>query len=48
MKILVLDRENEQTLLRRGLIPAQHLPPAQRQRAHYVSDLYKRQGTKLI
>lgn len=46
MKIVVLDRENEQILLRRGLLPPQHLPPAQRQRAHFVADLY-RQGAKL-
>jgi hypothetical protein len=44
MKIIVLDRENEQVLLRRGLVPPQHLPPAQRQRPHYVADLYRRQG----
>jgi hypothetical protein len=44
MKIIVLDRENEQALLRRGLVPPQHLPPAQRQRPHYVADLYRRQG----
>ena len=42
MKIIVLDRENEQALLRRGLVPARHLPPAQRQRPHYVADLYRR------
>ncbi len=44
MKILVLDRENEQQLLRRGLVPPKHLPPAERQRPHFVADLYKRQG----
>lgn len=44
MKILVLDRENEQQLLRRGLVPAKQLPPAERQRPHFVADLYKRQG----
>jgi hypothetical protein len=42
MKIVVLDRENEQSLLRRGLLPANHLPPANRQRPHYVADLYRR------
>src|SRR5690242_13384642 len=26
MKIIVLDRENEQVLLRKGLVPARHLP----------------------
>jgi len=42
MKILMIDRENEQMLLRRGLLPAKALPPAQRQRPHYVADLYRR------
>lgn len=42
MKILVLDRENEQTLLRRGLLPARQLPPANRQRPHFVAELYRR------
>jgi hypothetical protein len=43
MKIIVLDRENEQALLRKGLVPARHLPPANRQRPHFVADLYRRQ-----
>ncbi|MBI5385971.1 MAG: hypothetical protein HZA90_14935 [Verrucomicrobia bacterium] len=42
MKIVVFDRENEQALLRRGLVPPRHLPPAARQRPHYVADLYRR------
>lgn len=42
MKILLLDRENQQTLLRRGLVPAQHLPPAAAQRPHFISDLYQK------
>ena len=44
MKIIVLDRENEQGLLRQGLVPTPHLPPASRQRPHYVADLYRRRG----
>lgn len=44
MKIIVLDRENEQALLRKGLVPPKQLPPAQRQRPHFVADLYRRQG----
>jgi uncharacterized protein YaaN involved in tellurite resistance len=44
MKIIVLDRENEQALLRRGLVPPRQLPAAQRQRPHFVADLYRRQG----
>jgi DNA-directed RNA polymerase subunit H (RpoH/RPB5) len=44
MKIIVLDRENEQALLRRGLVPPRQLPPVNRQRPHFVADLYRRQG----
>ncbi|HEX7859048.1 MAG TPA: hypothetical protein VF773_01840 [Verrucomicrobiae bacterium] len=42
MKILVLDRENEQALLRKGLVPPRQVPPANRQRPHFVSSLYQR------
>ncbi len=42
MRIVLLDRENEQLLLRRGLLPPVHLPPASRQRPHFVADLYRR------
>jgi flagellar biosynthesis/type III secretory pathway chaperone len=44
MKIIVLDRENEQSLLRRGLLPARELPSVNRQRPHFVADLYRRQS----
>jgi hypothetical protein len=44
MKIIVLDRENEQMLLRQGLAPATQLPSANRQRPHYVAELYRRAG----
>ena len=44
MKIIVLDRENEQALLRKGLVPPRHLPSANRQKPHYVADLYRRGG----
>ncbi len=44
MKIIVLDRENEQALLRKGLVPPRQLPSVQRQRPHFVADLYRRQG----
>ncbi len=41
LKIIVLDRENEQVLLRRGLGPAR--PPAPRQQQpHFVAELYRR------
>jgi len=43
MRIIVLDRENEQALLRKGLVPVRHLPPVERQRPHYVAELYRRQ-----
>lgn len=43
MKAILLDRENEQSMLRLGLVPAGQLPPSQRQRAHTVADLYRRQ-----
>ncbi|HXJ60292.1 MAG TPA: hypothetical protein VNU68_26900 [Verrucomicrobiae bacterium] len=42
MRIILLDRENEQSLLRRGLIPAREMAAASRQPAHFVSDLYRR------
>ena len=42
MKILVLDRENEQTLLRHGLVPPRHVPSANKQRPHFVADIYRR------
>lgn len=44
LRLIVLDRENEQWLLRRGLVPARHLPPVNRQRPHYVADLYRKQA----
>lgn len=45
MKIVLLDRENEQTLLRRGLVPPRHLPPSQQLRPSSVAQLYRRHGT---
>ena len=42
MKILLLDRENQQALLRRGLVPATHLPSPASQQPHYVANLYRR------
>ena len=44
MKIIVLDRENEQALLRQGRLGARDLPSVNRQRPHFVSELYRRQG----
>ena len=44
MKILVLDRENEQALLRHGLVPARELPSVNRQRPNFVAQMYRRQA----
>lgn len=41
-RILLLDRDNQQALLRRGLVPARHLPPAAAQQPHFVTGLYQR------
>ena len=46
MKIILLDRDNEQSLLRHGLVPQAHVPPAQRQRPHFVTDLYRNSSGK--
>jgi len=43
MKIIVQDRENEQALLRRGMLPPRHLPPANSTRPNYVANVYQRQ-----
>ncbi len=46
MKLVVLDRENEQAWLRRGLVPPHQMPPAQRQRPHFVADLYRQRNPR--
>jgi flagellar biosynthesis/type III secretory pathway chaperone len=43
MRVILLDRENEQGLLRRGLIPAREIPAAAVQRPNFVASLYRRQ-----
>ncbi|HXG48201.1 MAG TPA: flagellar export chaperone FlgN [Methylomirabilota bacterium] len=43
MRVIVLDRENEQSLLRRGLMAPGTLPSVNQQRPAVVADLY-RQG----
>jgi len=42
MKVLLLDRENQQALLRHGLLPAQHFPSRAVQQPHCVADIYRR------
>jgi hypothetical protein len=41
MRVLVLDRENEQSLLRRGLLPVRSLPPVEQSRPHCVARLHQ-------
>jgi hypothetical protein len=41
-RLLLLDRENQQEMLRRGLFPAAQLPPAAAQRPNFVASLYRR------
>jgi hypothetical protein len=45
VKILVLDRENQQALLRRGLVPARHVPSFASQPPHYAAQLYRRHSS---
>jgi hypothetical protein len=42
MKVLLLDRENQQALLRHGLLPARQLPSTAAQQSHCVADAYRR------
>ena len=42
VKILVLDRENQQALLRRGLVPARQVNSFASQPPHYAARLYRR------
>lgn len=42
MKILLLDRENQQAMLKRGLVPARHLPAAPVRPANFVASVYAR------
>ena len=42
MKVLLLDRENQQAMLRRGLVPTEHLPAVPVQKPNYVASLYLR------
>ena len=42
MRVLVVGRENEQSLLRRGLVPARSLPRAEQSRPNFVALTYQR------
>jgi hypothetical protein len=44
MKLLLLDRENQQALLKRGLVPPRHLATTavQVQKPNFVANVYKR------
>ena len=44
-KILQLDRENQQALLRRGLVPARHVTSCAAPPSNYVASLYRRHNT---
>ena len=41
-RILMLDRENQQEMLRRGALPPAQLPPAAVQQPNFVANLYQR------
>jgi hypothetical protein len=43
--IVMLDGGNEQARLRHGLLPANQLPSAGRQRPLYVTELYRRSAS---
>ena len=45
MKTVALGRQNERARLLRGLVPGKHLPSPQRERPHFVAELYRRHGT---
>ena len=45
VKILQLDRENQQALLRRGLVPARHVTSCAAPPANYVTNLYRQHST---
>ena len=42
MRVLVIDRENEANLLRRGLLPARALPRAEQSQPSFVARTYQR------
>ena len=42
MKILIFDRDNQQGLLHRGLVPAKHLPVVAARQPHVINSVYRR------
>lgn len=48
MRVILLDRQNEQCLLRRGLVPAREMAnvSANQQRPNFVASLYQRQSVR--
>jgi hypothetical protein len=42
VKVLLLDRENQQIMLRRGLVPVSHLPATATPKPNYVASVYQR------
>jgi hypothetical protein len=45
VKILVLDRENQQALLKRGLVPARHVPAFTGRAPHFAARVYQRHSS---
>ena len=45
LRLLQLDRENQQAMLRRGLVPLRHIPQPAAQKPHFVANLYQRNST---
>ena len=46
IRILQLDRENQQALLRRGLVPARHVTSCAAPPSNYVANLYRRHNPR--
>jgi hypothetical protein len=44
LRVLLLDRENEQGLLRRGLVPPREMAAVPQRQPHFVADLYRRRS----
>ncbi|HEV2452983.1 MAG TPA: hypothetical protein VGY98_01895 [Verrucomicrobiae bacterium] len=42
MRVLVLDRENQQAMLKRGLVPAQHIPAVAAKQPNYIANVYRK------